>query len=213
MGPSDANFCHACGVRQVRDARFCHACGTQLAFPIEAPSGEARNDATSPEGASRVLEVDGVTYRPGVGKFAGYWMPESGGSWFELRDGVMVRTVVGQSRFWGRLPTFWKVILVLLAITSILGVMRLVFTVSLEFLESQSKRAELSESEQQQQIYRSAGFEDMQKLDLLQQRNLCLVYRNEGISGVFVLVTENSPGLQYRLARAYSRGIVDFCTK
>ncbi len=50
-----------------------------------------------------VVGANGETFIPGTGKFANYYKPESGGPWYELRDGAMVK-----AKFPPRGPKWWR---------------------------------------------------------------------------------------------------------
>ena len=63
-----------------------------------------------------LVGANGQTFIPGTGKFANYYKPESGGPWYELRDGAMVKADFRRGpKWWRRLHWFWKVLIVIAA--------------------------------------------------------------------------------------------------
>lgn len=80
-------FCSACGFETADDAAFCSKCGKPLAVEAAAPA--------------EPVVVDGVTYKPGSGQFAGMYAKQ-GGPWVRIEDGRVVKVNNSPPRSTGR---------------------------------------------------------------------------------------------------------------
>lgn len=69
-------FCPKCGVEAAESAQFCHKCGKPL------PGFEAASTLEP-------VVINGVTWKPGTGKYAGYYGGPWG--WFTIEHGKMKR--------------------------------------------------------------------------------------------------------------------------
>ena len=75
-------FCNKCGVQAAEGSNFCAGCGAPLTGAAPTPEP---------------IEVDGATWTPGSGMYAGYYISkERKGGWHKLVDGKMVRATPGR---------------------------------------------------------------------------------------------------------------------
>ncbi len=142
-----------------------------------------------------VVGANGETFIPGTGKFANYYKPESGGPWYELRDGAMVKADFRRGpKWWRRLHWFWKVLIVIAAFSW--GIWLVVFGVSFiagfatseEPMPTETPFEEMTESQQ------------VDELVEYYEANMTLSLKVEWCSGLATI--EKTSGWIYRLAEA-----------
>lgn len=75
-------FCNKCGAQSSEGSNFCGGCGAPLATAH----------------AAMPIEVDGATWIPGSGTYAGYYTKKEGydAGWHKLVDGKMIRATPGR---------------------------------------------------------------------------------------------------------------------